>query len=642
LAAAKQDLALDVGPVATQLDIGRDSDSSPDYAQADYDEFYLYGRALSEAEIQHAVSLVTTAAEPAPVPLADGKQQGDWWNDAWPFRCRVAIPAGETQQARTVYRLPLDLQADLSALGIPGEIDPASVRVVDRDVPSGDSAPVARLLPAAVDGETIAWQMPPGPASRARQVDVYFGVAQLDAGVPLFLKTRRSAWPPAEAAKLQVPDYAADTYGQAWNFDRDGDFAGIDAWGNRPEFLRNRQVRGGLLSFDVTKDPYFIWGNMWSDTGRTHRPVAIDLQQYPLLLMRVRQSCRNAEWELYGRNDSPALLKYKFPVEGPAWQVIRVDLVNTARWGGVLKALRIDPTSHVADAHVDIDWIRLTNEYLVRRQPTEAWHAAAHPAATLDVQVERSPATCGSRQTVTVRALDAQAQPVAGQPLTLRLSTDDGGTLEASPAQPSLAIGPTGRRAITDRNGIVRATLVDSRRAGADADVVRAAVDFAALQSAPIAVTTRPAAADHYRITPANPATLGERRFPLPITVQLVDEFGNAVAVAGRRVKLAVTPGARLDPLELTTDAQGRAAATLDVNADRAWTVTIDGKDAAGLRVRPATYSVALEQPRRGPIRLLPNGYFAGEGRRPFVPLGGFYANWVQLETPNGEWGTIK
>ena len=36
-------------------------------------------------------------------------------------------------------------------------------------------------------------------------------------------------------------------------------------------------------------------------------------------------------------------------------------------------------------------------------------------------------------------------------------------------------------------------------------------------------------------------------------------------------------------------------------------------------------------------MRLLPNGYFAA-GDKPLLPLGGFYANWVGLPTPDGEW----
>lgn len=642
LVAEKHDLRLDIGPVAELLDIGRDSDHSPDYAQADYDEFYIYGRPLTEAEIGRAVALSKTGGQPPLAELPAGKQHADWWNDAWPLRCRVRIQPRESHQARTAFRLPIEMQQDLHSLGIRGEIDPASVRVVPCDPQTGKSVAGARPLPVAIETNSILWQMPQPATGAVREVCVYFGIAELEARIPLFVQSQRYAWPASETTKFSIPDYATDTYGQSWDFDRDGDFAGIDTWGNRPEFLRNRQVRNGVLSFDVTEDPYFIWGNMWSDSGRTHRPVAIDLKQYPLLMMRVRQSCSTAQWELYGRNDSPALLNHKFQVDGTGWQVIRIDLAREARWAGVLKAFRIDPTSHLANAHLEIDWIRLTNESLVARQPTEVWPAAQHPVASLDVKVEHVQATCGSQQTVSVRALDSAARPIAGQPLTVHLTSNRDGHLDAVHGRPSLAIGTTARRGITDREGTIRVTLVNSQRAGAAADVLRAKADFAAVESARVSVATVAGPPHHYQIQPAHPATIGESRFPLPIRVQLVDEYGNPVSVAGRGVKLTVNQGARLEPSEVTTDAKGLAQTTLHANADQAWVFTIEGKDSADLAVHPATFGLALEKPRRGPIRLLPNGYFAGDDNRPFVPLGGFYANWIQLETPNGEWNTVK
>ena len=160
--------------------------------------------------------------------------------------------------------------------------------------------------------------------------ELFFDVAELDLATPLWVAVRRRVGE-ARRGPIRGPDYARDVYGKAWDFNRDGDFEGIDGWGNRPEFIRNRLVKDGVMSFDVSEDPYFIWGDMWLNHRKTNRPVAIDLAKYPVLKMRVRQSCATADWQLYGRVDAPALLNYKFPVYGTAWQTIRIDLEAVAR-----------------------------------------------------------------------------------------------------------------------------------------------------------------------------------------------------------------------------------------------------------------------------------------------------------------------
>ena len=639
--AEKQGFKLEVGSVNDTFDIGRDCDASPDYAQADLDEFYIYGRALTQSEISRAAALGREHRKTSLLPLPTGKAHALWWNDAWPFRCRARIEPRESCQANTVFRLPLDMQADLSALSVRGELDAASVRVLPCDPRTGECSPDARPLPAAVVDDALVWQTPPGQP-RAEAVQIYFGVAQLDACTPLFVETRRTAWPAADAADIRPADYAADAYGHSWDFDRDGDFANIDAWGNRPEFLRHRQVHNGLLSFDVSEDPYFIWGEMWGSARRAKRPVAIDLKKYPLLKMRVRQSCGSAEWELYGRrNDSAELLNYKFTVNGTGWQTLRIDLAADARWSGVLQAFRIDPTSHIADAHIDVDWIQLTNEASAVREAVEAWSPTQPAVARLTIDVERPAALCGSRQIATIRAFDAAGRPAVGRPVTVRLTSKGGGRLEWRRESPTLAVAAAVRRGLTDAAGSLRMDMVASRRAAPQADVLAANADFTRVEAARVSVDASAGPPHHYILHPSAPATLGESRFPLPLEVQLVDEFGNPVALAGCRLSLTATPGARLDPPAVTTDAHGRAATVLHANPDQGWTIALEGHDAAGRLLLPTVFNVALEKSRRPPIRLLPNGYFARDAQ-PFVPLGGFYANWVQLETPNGEWGIVK
>jgi len=634
LAAQKGGLQIDVGPVSDTLDVGRDSDGSPDYGDADFDEFYLYGRALSADEIAKAVALVTQP-EPAPRSVVAGKWRSDWWEDAWHFRCRANV---DSTTPGIGVRLPLDFQTDLSALGVAGALDPASLRVVPCEAKTGQCAKDAKPLAVeAGDGELL-WRL---PERGGQQVQVYFDVIALDAALPLFVRAAGRSWPEPRAVEARrVPDYATDTYGDAWDFN-EGDFEGIDQWGNHDWCLKNKQVKDGVLSVDVSEDPWFIWGNMWSQVGKTERPVAIDLAKYPVLKMKVRQSCPVAQWEVLARVGRPELLTYKFEVKGQGWQVVRVDLRKDARWAGVMDAFRIDPTSEVAEAHVDIDWIRLTNETEGQRAAVETLGQPTGQVATLTVAVERKQAQVGSRQTVTVRATDKSGAPVAGQPVSVQVTTNGDGRLEADPTHRTLTLDAANRRGLTDADGKLTVTLVSSRTVAAAADAVAAVADFAGVQSTSTPVGVLAGPPHHYRVTPTRPTCLRAREFPLPVAVQLVDEFDNPLPVAGRRVTLATQPGATLAQPNLVTDAKGHAQTTMTVDPAKRWVYSVDARDGQGLPGKSGRLSLALEQPRPDPIKLLPNGYFAFADGKPFVPLGGFYANWVQKQTPDGEWSNL-
>lgn len=644
-AAERSGVRLDVGPISDTLDIGRDSDQSPDYADAQLDEFYVYERALTAVEIGRAVEMAKEAAPASARPASPGSWRPDWWNDAWPLRCRVRLPgeaAARTSKGRVPLRLPLDFQADLADLGIFGQVIPESLRVVPCDPGTGACRRDAEPLPIAVEPDAIAWQAPEGtPPGTSSCFHVYFDVAELDASIPLFVRPAGRAWKAPAGAKLAVPDYARDTYGDAWDFD-EGDFEGIDAWGNRPEYLRNRKVESGVLSMDVKEDPYFIWGDMWSGGGKTSRKVAIDLAKYPILKMRIRQTCASAEWKLYGRAGSPSLLTHKFRVTGAGWQVVRIDLVKEARWGGVLDAFRINTTYGVADAHVEIDWITLTNEVLADREPAETLGHASAPVVQLAVEPEKRRVACGSRQTATIRALDRQGVPVRGQPVTVRLTTAGDGRLGVRPPSRTLTLSPTARRGLTDAQGQFQVEWTSSARLGREPETLQAFADFGPLKSESVAVESHPGPAHHYDVSPSRAACLSTSRFPLPIQVQLVDEHGNAVAGGGRRIALTVPPEAKIEPREVVTEPSGLAKATLQIDPAHRWVYSIEARDTLGLSGISGKITVASEGDRPGLIRLLPNGYFAAADGRPFVPLGGFYANWVQLETPDGEWRVLK
>jgi hypothetical protein len=642
LAARRAGVRLDVGPMSDLLDIGRDSDGSPDYAQADCDEFYLYGRALAEAEIRRAVAEVKTVDRiTAAAPAAAGRSRSDWWNDAWPLRCRVSATWEGT--ARPTIRLPLDLASDTTALGVHGRIEPESLRVLPCDAKTGRLLPGAGPLPAVVEADSLLWLPSPAQVASGRvAAEMYFDVARLNTDVPLLARAESRVRPAAPQANFSVPDYASDTYGDAWDFD-EGDFEGIDGYGNRDYGIGKKEVREGRLCLDVCDDPYIIWGDLWNSGRATNRPVAIDLAQYPVLTMKVRQDCARAEWRVMGRTaKSTSLMAYAFTVTGTGWQVVRVDLAREARFGGTLVALRIDPTEEIAKAHVEFDWIRLVRETEARREPVETLGASSTAPTSLAVCIARRSAPCGSRQPVVVCAADAGGKPIAGLPVTVRLAERSGGQLTASSGQRSLALGVQARRGLTDAQGRLAVELESSVRAGEKADVVEAQADFTALRSAGVAVAALAGAPHHYQVDPVRGAIVPSSRFPMPVSVQVADEHDNPLPLAGREVLLSTGDGGSLNPARLVTDAQGRAGATLAVDAARRWVYTIEDRDGQGIAGRSGAISVALDSPRPKHIRLLPNGYFAWSDGRPFVPLGGFYANWVQRETPDGEWADLR
>jgi hypothetical protein len=232
LAAERSGMQLDVGPMSDTLDIGRDSDQSPGHADAELDELYIYGRALTAAEIGRAVGFAKGTAAAAAAPATSGSWRADWWNDAWPLRCRVRLPSGVAAQPagnRVPVRLGLDFQADLADLGVFGQVIPESIRVVPCDPQTGACDRGAKPLPMAVEPENTVWEMPTDSAAGKRlSFHVYFDVAELDTSIALFVRASGRAWEPLAASKLAVPDYARDTYGAAWDFDK-GDFEEIDA-----------------------------------------------------------------------------------------------------------------------------------------------------------------------------------------------------------------------------------------------------------------------------------------------------------------------------------------------------------------------------------------------------------------------------
>ena len=537
------------------------------------------------------------------------------WPDALrPYRVAVTLPAEKQARAQVFGTLPLNFAPDLARLGVRGSSDPASWRLVSRA--SGAD------VPAWERGGRLEWAAGAAPSGRAQQFDLYF---RLGAGAALG---------PTHTTATGVPDFFTDQLGQPCDFN-DGGYGGITSWGNKPEYIRH-QSADGLLKLDVAEDPYFIWGTMWGTESPIRKPVRIDLSQYWALELRVRQNVGKAMWELYGRPvGHEDLLHHEFTVHGTNWQTVVVDLRHEAGWSGTLAALRIGPGKRIR-AHVELDWIRLTPVQPAVCGVLETAGTPDHPAARVTLKLTAAQPRVGMEQAVTVQVRDADGRPVRGQSVRLALAPDSGGQLDGEAATPSLAVNERTRRALSNKEGVAVFRYRASRRAGTGADRLEAVAEFSAAPPARLAVTVEAGAPHHYVVTPLRPCVARAEDPALALTAQLADEFDNPLPGAPRPLGWSVS-GGTLPMAEKQTSAAGLARATYRGDQASQWVGRVSVKDATGLAGEAARLITLPGTPTPERVRLLPNGYFA-VGQKPWLPLGGFYANWVGVQTANGEW----
>jgi hypothetical protein len=622
-------IQLTVGPTDTAMALGRDQDGSPDYLDAEVDDVYLYNRALTAEEISAAVAAIRAGSpyEVTGTGIAS-RQVSGWWNADWPYRAAVTLPAAAEVRRDVFVQCPLRISGELAALGTPAVADPGSLRVVSAD---------GQVIPAAVQDGLLEWKVSGEvPAGEARRFWVYCRPATYRITGPL--QSQRLGAPAAPpTASLTPPDYATDTFGKSWDFN-DGSLAGIDSWGDKPDHIQNRKVEDGILSMDVNTDPYFIWGVMWGPVGPGQRAIALDVDRYPVLEMRVRQSVQQSTWQLFGRiGTTDQLFTYSFPVSGTGWQRLRVDLRKDARWKGVLSAFRIDPTDKTS-AHIDIDWIRLSSVVPVQHDHVEAIGSAAATPERARLSLPQTRVVAGAAQDLTVTLTDAQGRGVAGQPVRIELSEGSGGELQAFATQSTLALSNTSRRGITDAQGRLRVRYLASRKAQAAADVVTAVAEFSALPRQEVKVDTVPGEPHHYRVEPTQVLALRPVELPVKLQAQLVDEFDNPVAGV-RSLRWTTDEGGSLTDTGTATSAQGSASATWRGDEAKRWVYQLRVSDDQGLTGTSSPICLIASTPRRDPVVLGPKGYFQkGVGGPGWLPLGGFYANWVGLPE-NGEEG---
>lgn len=554
--------------------------------------------------------------------LAAPQSWGEWADPARRFRVRATVPAEERPTECLLAAMPVDMGKDLRQLGVRGEVDASSFRLLA-------VGPEAREIAASLRDGRVEWDVGARAPGEEAAFDLYFNLT----GAP-GSKVSAMATPKA------TPDFFEECFGRPCDFD-DGGFGGITSWGNRPEFIR-RRVENGILILDVKQDGYFIWGTMWGPEREGAKAVRIDVDRRWMLEIRLRQSIERANWDLYGRPlGKEDLLHHEFSVRGTNWQTARIDLRHDLRWHGVLSALRIDPAGEAA-ARVDIDWIRLVPSVAARRAAVETLGAPSAAVRKVELVPGSKDVAAGSEQLVAVMASDAEGKPVSGQPVRLWVHEEPGGVfslnrragaLNDAPGFASLALDPGARRALTDSAGCAKFRYFATRIATGPERLL-AEAEFAKVPSAEASVVVRPCSPHHYVVEPARPRIVRPGERPTELLARRADQFGNPLSGDSPALSWDA-PGAEVVPA--APSGSGDARATLRCDPATRWVTSAGVTDAAGLSGRSAPISFLPGGPRPEPVRLLPNGYFAIGGKA-WLPLGGFYANWVGLPTPDGEW----
>lgn len=617
-----------VGRTSRQFDLGRDSDNSPDYGWLRMDDAFLYARALTPAEIASGVAASGPGrARSAPHKASGAAANGPGW-DAPGLPFRLSLHGAAPKQARrdwSLYATPA-LTESLRALGRVGAPDLGRARLF-----AAPSAGDGREIDFQLDGGMISWPVPGAwAAGESRSYRLYFDTQSYTYLAPL------AAAPPAEAPGadqrvVHLPDYAQQTYGDAWDFD-EGDLEELDGFGNHREMIRDVRVADGALHAQVSGDPYIIWGSMWGTEDRGKRQVRIDLAHYPLLTLRVRQSVPFANWTIFGRPlGSENLLSHTFPVRGTGWQTLRVDLAREAKWSGILSALRLDLTNEV-DAEVALDFVRLVRGSEARAGAVETLGAPSSRAARVSIALETPTPVAGTDQRVRVRVEDGSGKPVAGQPLRVWVTGESGAELRTG-GSPSLALEATGRRALTGPGGEAEFCLAAGRRAGRSARLF-AEAEFADGAKGSAEISVQPGPPSQYRVGDPGVMIVPESKMPLRLRAMAADRCGNPVPLPGRRLEWQIADAIAAQG-SVTASADGGEIA-LAPDMTRRWVYRIRVRDDQGLTGESGPICVLPQaQPERKVV--LKEGAFRTPDGSPFVPLGGFYAVWIPAIPAAGE-----
>ncbi len=523
-----------------------------------------------------------------------------------PVRTPVLLPWGEERASRRqVFEVRTRTPRNGLVVKLPLAGPCETVRVCDGATPGV-------VLPAYRSGDTL-WVRLPRRTHGLRRVTVYSG--------PELTPSPTLSDKPAPG-----DDYATAAHGDAWDFDED-DQDGIRSWGDRPHHYGEVTVKDGTLNVPVTgKDPYCIWGVMFGNPA--HQPPghadspeeAIDSSRYTRLALRVRQDCSEAKWTVYFTDRKGRYQAHDFKVKGTDFQVLTFDLpeIYPGFWDGrVMRSFRLDMTNDRPGTNVQVDWVRIlppppmvtagpvcTRQEVLARARTRAFRLDAPD----DVTAGHKP----SFRITDIRPRDRGLPPEPTFVCELRTAGLSFGLRPAAFCRAGGIKNVPGTLQ-PDVGGKVRELVWV---VGVRDDMGRA---MPPLRTGTLCV--RPAELDHYVLAP-------QRRFePIDgtretgVVVSGADAFGNTVPVRCTTPDVDVTEGGSV--LRVRRDGRGRVI-TLKCSAEPLTRHRVTFSDENGITGACEVRTVGF---RRGRVRVGPAGYLTVDGE-PFLPLGGFYANW--------------
>jgi len=259
------------------------------------------------------------------------------------------------------------------------------------------------------------------------------------------------------------------------------------------------------------------------------------------------------------------------------------------------------------------------------RSPGVAWvddaRMAVRSVARLHALTPSGPVTAGATFRAAFRALDADGTPFEGA----RVTCDVLGPGPAA-SRRSLVASEGAEVAVLVRAGVTGQTTRVIARCGQARAEIRAT---AARAGTPTGLSVEPS------VHAAEPGS------QVAVRVRLVGGFGEPAPVAGRAVALRLIGDGVLSSRRLVTDRLGEGRVFVRLSGRLFASARVEASSpgcSAGL-CSPIVAAPAL---RKTMLRVGPNRYFVDGRGRPFLPLGGLYANRVHVVEDGSARGLVS
>ncbi len=286
------------------------------------------------------------------------------------------------------------------------------------------------------------------------------------------------------------------------------------------------------------------------------------------------------------------------------WSLQRVT--GTAPRGAAFGAVRVDIRS------IGVAWIDdalLYERKVTRIEPLEKSGVIA------------AKATCKLHW----RTLDDEGLPITGAPVELKISGGDAAFVSTS---------GTHRTVKSDESGLVTVTIKSASKPGVVCNITAKCEDSTnriVLRTASVGIPVK------YLVEPLSYAPQPGQS--VQVSVRLIGAFGEPVVIPGRRVSASLIGAEGAASAVMAANGIGILKLKAPKNLFTKFSVSV--RDSKG--IRGESEPIVVSPPiRKDIITLGPNGYFVDKTGKPFIPLGGLYANRVHTVSGDSCGGTIS